>query len=136
MEYTTIFSSLDRTEISLIKHLFEDNNIEHTILGETTYDAAGIAGSGNTGIRVQVPSDQIDRAKSVLVENGFLGNKKSKKTKTQRLPGEKGNIERGKIEIGKRRKTPVVSRWILIFLAALVLIIVALLIMYFMNPDT
>lgn len=135
MEYTTIFSSLDRTEISIVKHLFEDNNIDHHILGETTNDAAGIAGSGNTGIRVQVPSDQFDRAKSVLVENGFLGKKKSKKAPIHRRPAEKGNIESSRIEIGKRRKTQSIPKWILFVLAAMVLIIVAFLVMYFMNPD-
>lgn len=130
MEYITIFTSIDRAEISLVKHLFEDHNIDHTILGETTYD---VGVSGNSGIRVQVPSNQIDRAKSVLVENGFLGKKKSKKI--HRRPREKGNIESSRIEIGKRRKTPVISKWILFVLAAMVLIVVAFLIMYFMNPE-
>ncbi len=121
MEFITIFTSHDRTEISLIKHLFEDNNVTYNVLGETTNDAAGIVGSGSTGMRVQVPSDKVDKAKEVLVKNGFLG--KLKKDRTER------------VEIGKRRSPPVISRWILFFLAALVLIIVALIIVYFMNPD-
>ncbi len=121
MEYTTIFSSHDRTEVSIIKHLFEEHKVDYNVLGETTNDAAGIAGAGSTGMRVQVPSDQVDRARSILTQNGYLGNL------------EKENVKMGN---RKRRKTPVISRWILFFLAALVLIIVALLIMYFMNPTT
>lgn len=122
MEYITIFTSNDRTEVSLIKHLFEDNNVPYNVLGETTNDSAGIAGSGITGMRVQVPKDKVDEAKEVLLENGFLG--KLKKERTER------------VEIGRRRSPPVISRWILFFLAALVLIVVALIIVYFMNPDT
>lgn len=121
MEYTTIFSSHDRTEVTIIKHLFEEHKVDYNILGETTNDAAGIAGSGGTGMRVQVPADQVEKARSILLKNGYLGSQ-----------------DKETIKIGnrKRRKKPVISRWILIFLAALVLIIVALLIMYFMNPDT
>lgn len=121
MQYTTIFTSNDRTEINIIKHLFEEHKVDYNILGETTNDAAGTAGSGINGMRVQVPSDQVEKAKSILLQNGYLGNL---------------NKERGKIGNPKRRRKPVISRWILIFLAALVLIIVALLIMYFMNPVT
>ena len=121
MEFTTIFSSPDRTEISLIKHLFEEHKVTHNILGEATNDSSGVAGSGIMGMRVQVPKDQVDRARSVLVKNGFLGNVK------------KDHVN---IDIGKRRRRPVISRWILIFLAALVLVIVALLVMYFMTPTT
>lgn len=120
MEYKTIFSTNDRTEVTIIKHLFEEHKVDYNILGETTNDAAGIAGSGQNGIRIQVPSNQIDRAKSVLVKNGFLGNLKS---------------ERTKVGINRKRRKPVISRWILIVLAALVLVLVAFLVMYFMNPD-
>ncbi len=121
MEFTTIYNSPDRTEINIIKHLFDDHKVDYSILGEATNDAAGIAGSGILGMRVQVPRDQMDRARSVLVKNGFLGNIKK---------------EGAKMDIGKRRRRPVISRWILIFLAALVIIIVAIMIFYFMNPNT
>ena|SRR5690606_2705802 len=113
MEFITIFSSLDRTEISIITHLFEDNNIKHNVLGEATMDSSGIAGAGNTGYRVQVPKDSVDDAKAVLLENGFLGN------------WQKGRL---------KKETHNRSKWVLIFLSALVLIIVSFLIMWFMNP--
>ncbi|MEP6261068.1 MAG: DUF2007 domain-containing protein [Gillisia sp.] len=115
MEYTTIYTGDDQAEISIIKHLFEENNIPYNVLGEATASSAGIGATGNMGMRIQVPVDQVDRAKNILRDNGFLGEMK------------KGRE--------KRRKEPRFSKWMFIFLAALVLIIVSFLIMWFMSPS-
>ena len=114
MEYATIYSGDNHAEISIIKHLLEEHNIAYNVLGEATASSAGIGATGNMGVRVQVPEDQIDRAKDILRDNGFLGEMKK--------GGEKGS------------KEPKFSKWMFIFLAALVLIIVSFLIMWFMNP--
>lgn len=108
MEYSTIYRSQDSSEIAIIKHLFEDHEIDHKVLGEVT--SGVIAGAGVTGTRIQVREDQLDRAKEVLVESGFLGHRKA-----------------------SRAGRPAVSKWVLVFLAVLVLVIVALLITWFMN---
>lgn len=114
MEYTTIYTGDDHAEISIIKHLLEENNIDYNVLGEATASSAGIGATGNMGMRIQVPKDEVDHAKAVLLENGFLGN------------WQKGRL--------KRKSVTGYSKWVLLFLAALVLIIVSFLIMWFMNP--
>lgn len=115
MEFITIYSGDDQGEISIIKHLLEEHNIPYNLLGEATATSAGIGATGNMGMRIQVPEMEIDRAKKILKENGFLG-----------------EIKKGRAE---RRKEPKLSKWMFIFLAALVLIIVSFLIMWFMNPS-
>ena len=42
MEYVTIYTGDDQTEISIIKHLLEENNINYKVLGEATAASAGI----------------------------------------------------------------------------------------------
>ena len=113
MEFITIYTGDDQAEISIIKHLLEENNIEHNVLGEATASSAGIGATGNMGMRIQVPKNKVDDAKDVLLENGFLGN------------WQKGRL---------KKETTNRFKWVLIFLAALVLIIVSFLIMWFMNP--
>ena len=113
MEFITIYTGDDQAEISIIKHLLEENNIDHTVLGETTASSAGIGATGNGGMRIQVPKDEVDHAKEVLLETGFLGN------------WQKGRL---------KKQTTYRFKWVLIFLAALVLVLVAFLIMWFMNP--
>jgi hypothetical protein len=114
MEYITIYTGDDQTEISIIRNLLEENNIKYNVLGEAIAASAGIGATGNMGTRIQVPKDEVDHAKTVLLETGFLG-----------------NWHKGK---SKRRSSTRYSKWVLIFLAALVLIIVSFLIMWFMNP--
>lgn len=114
MEYITIYTGDDHTEISIIKNLLEENNIDYNVLGEATASSAGIGATGNMGTRIQVREDEVDHAKNVLLETGFLG-----------------NWQKGR---SKRESTTRYSKWVLIFLAAMVLIIVSFLIMWFMNP--
>lgn len=113
MEYVTIYTGDDHTEIAIIKNLLEENNIDYKILGEATASSAGIGATGYMGMRVQIPEDEVDHAKSVLLETGFLG-----------------NWQKGKL----KRETTNRSKWVIFILAALVLIIVSFLIMWFMNP--
>ena len=113
MEYVTIYTGDDQTEISIIKHLLEENNIKYKVLGEATAASAGIGATGNMGMRIQIPENKVDKAKGVLLETGFLG-----------------NWQKGKL----KKETTSRSKWVLIFLAALVLIIVSFLIVWFMNP--
>lgn len=113
MGYITIYSTNDNAEVSILRNLFEQKDIHYNILGEVTNASAGIAATGNQGIRVQVQEDDRERAKEVLVESGFLGQQKPASRRSPRRPA--------------------VNKWVLIFLAALVLVIVAILIAWFMN---
>lgn len=115
MEYFTIYNTHDTTEVGILKNLFEQKNIQYRVLGEATSSSAGIAGSGATGIRIQVREGDREKAKDILDKSGFQRASEFHSTKSQRRPR--------------------VNKWVLIFLAALVLVIVALLITWFMNVD-
>lgn len=114
MEFITIFTGNDRTEISIITDLFRNNSIEHKVLDDPSLNSGTGEVSPENPIRVQVPRDEVDHAKAVLLENGFLGD------------WQKGRL--------KKESAGGYSKLVLIFLAALVLIIVSFLIMWFMNP--
>ncbi len=114
MNYSTIYRTHDSAEVSIIKHKFEEEKLNYQVLDEHTNSSAGIAGMGGEGMRIQVQESQIDKAKTILKQIGYLGEWKG--------------------DIKKQRRNQPAKKWIFIFLAALVLIIVAFLIMWFMNP--
>ena len=114
MDYSTVYRTHDSAELSIIKHKFEEEKLNYQILDEHINSSAGITGMGGEGMRIQVEETQIDKAKTLLKEIGFLREWKDDLTK-------------------QRRNLPT-RKWIFIFLAALVLVIVAFLIMWFMNP--
>ncbi len=110
MEYITIYRTLDETEISIITDLFEQEEIEYKILDEGARDSAGL---NSEGVRLQVLENQKEKAREILMEGGFLDDQSVHSTKA--------------------RKSSSFNKWIFIFLAALVVVIVAVLIMWFMN---
>ncbi|MFN4761832.1 putative signal transducing protein [Gillisia sp. Q332] len=114
MDYSTIYRTHDSAEVSIIKHKFEEEKLNYQILDEHTSSSAGIAGMGGEGMRIQVQESQIVKAKTILKQIGYLGEWKD--------------------DLKKQRRNQPARKWIFIFLAALVLIIVAFLIMWFMNP--
>lgn len=71
MKFVTIYNTTHSTEISIIRNLFEDNDIHYLMPDIATDSAYGIAGLGITGMRVQVPEDQKEQALAVLKASGF-----------------------------------------------------------------
>lgn len=74
MGYITVFTSLDSTEVAIIGHLFDREGIDHKVLGQSLSASAGIAVTGNHGIRVQVRESQLKKAQKILLDHGYLGN--------------------------------------------------------------
>ncbi len=113
MQYITVYRTFDSGELSIIRHRFEDEDLDFKILDEATNSAAGIAGMGGTGVRIQVINSQTAKARKYLKELGFTG-----------------------ITIGDSSKEPKnpARKWIVILLAILILILVSFLIMWFMTP--
>lgn len=72
MGFVTIYRTLDSTEIALIRHKFEDADLDFQVLDENTNAAAGVAGIGGQGMRVQVMESQKDKANELLLQLGFL----------------------------------------------------------------
>lgn len=105
MSYTTVYESADRSEINIIRNLFEQEELDFRVFDESTNDTLPL------GVRIQVADEQLENAMAILNQNGFLG-------ETENQPQ----------AVSKTRF------WIYLFLALLFVIIVAILINWFMNP--
>ena len=111
MEYLTVHTTTDKAEVSSLKALFEGEGIHYRVIEE---ERETTAHRDQPEQRFQVREEDRDKARKVLHESGYL------------------HIGHSYDET--RRKAPV-KRWMFLFLAALVLLIVILLITWFMNPD-
>lgn len=102
MEYITVYTTTDNSEVSVLKTLFEEEKIDYKIREQQ--QAKGQERS------FEVAEKDRKAARELLHQTGFLriGHSKTK------------------------RSTPA-RKWIFIFLAALVLILVAILISWFMT---
>lgn len=106
MEFFTIYTTKDEQEVSILKNVYKEENIEFRILEPE------IAFEDPTSI--QVADKDKERAKELLEQTGFLRLGSLHDQKPKRMAGKK---------------------WILIFLAALILVLVAILITWFMNVE-
>jgi hypothetical protein len=105
MEYVTVYATTDINEVAVVKSLFERKNI-HLRVSEGGEKIAG----GNEHY-FQVVEDDRKVARKLLHESGYL---------RIEHPTREASGTRGK-------------KWMFIFLAALVLILVAILIGWFMT---
>lgn len=110
MEYVTVHTTTDKAEVSSLKAIFEGKGIHYRIIEE---DREAIADRDQPEQRIQVREEDREKARKVLHDSGYL-----------RI---------GSAHDETRRKAPV-KRWMFLFLAALVLVIVIMLIAWFMNP--
>ncbi|MGB7785585.1 MAG: DUF2007 domain-containing protein [Salinimicrobium sp.] len=111
MEYITIHTTTDKAEISSLKALFEGKGIHYRIVEE---DRKAMAERDQPEQRLQVREEDREKARKLLHESGYL--------------------KIGHPYEENQRKAPM-KRWMFLFLAALVLLIVILLVAWFMNPD-
>lgn len=109
MKFFTIYSTSDEQEISILKNVYEEERIEYRVL-----DPERTSESGQDTTRIQVAERDHEKARELLEQTGFLRIGHLHSPKPRRAGGKK---------------------WILIFLAALVLILVAILITWFMNVE-
>lgn len=105
MSYTTVYESAARSEIAIIRNLFDQDEIDFRVFDESTNDTFPL------GVRIQVADEDLEKAMNILKENGFLGE-----------PEETAQ------PVTKTRF------WTYLFLALFVVVIVAVLINWFMNP--
>lgn len=71
MGYITIYETVNSTEISIIRNLLDENNIDYQMPDEFTNSSAGIAGLGIRGMRVQVSEQNKSEAIALLKDRGF-----------------------------------------------------------------
>lgn len=109
MEFFTIYSTKDEQEVSILKNVYEEEQIDFRIQEPET-SSQGV----DDPYRIQVAEKDKDKAKELLEQTGFLRVDTLRSQSPRRTGGKK---------------------WILIFLAALILILVAILITWFMNVE-
>lgn len=71
MKFVTIYNTIHSNEISIIRNLLEEHKIHYVMPDMATDSATGLAGLGITGMRVQVPEDQQEKAIALLKDRGF-----------------------------------------------------------------
>ncbi len=71
MNFITIFNTPQSFKIAIIRNLFDMENIHYRVFDEFTNNAAGIAGLGINGIRVQVIEEDLIRAQEILERAEF-----------------------------------------------------------------
>ncbi|MFV8836977.1 putative signal transducing protein [Salinimicrobium soli] len=111
MRYITVYTTTDKSEVSVLKSLFEKSKIDFQLQEEKPPPA------GERPIpekRFQVNEKDREKAREILHETGYLRVQTHQNQSTSRKP---------------------MKRWIFLFLAALILVLVILLITWFMNPD-
>lgn len=105
MDYLTIYSTKDNNEIAVLKRVYTEEGIDYKI------EDADQTGEVK---RLQVAEKDKSKARELLDQTGFLTASQTHVPVRRRMTG---------------------KRWILIFLAAFILIIVAAVILMFMNVE-
>lgn len=111
MKYITVYSTRDKGEVSVLKSLFEAKKLDFKIIEEEVIERSVIPSR-----HFQVAEEDRDEAREILHETGYLKIHTPHESTHERKPA-----------VGMAKK------WIFVFLAVLVLIIVALVITWFMN---
>lgn len=71
MNFITVLNTPQAFKIAIVKNLFDMENIQYRIFDEFTNSAAGIAGIGISGMRVQVIEGDLERAQNILKQAEF-----------------------------------------------------------------
>lgn len=109
MKFFTIYSAKDEQEVSILKNLYEDEKIDFRIV-----EPEGSLGINKDPKRIQVAEKDREKARELLEQTGFLRVESLHSQQSRRTVGKK---------------------WIFIFLAALILVLVAILVTWFMNVE-
>ncbi len=71
MKLITIYNTIHSSEVSIIRHILEENGIQYVLPDMATDGASGLGGLGISGMRVQVPEEQQEDAVAVLKARGL-----------------------------------------------------------------
>jgi hypothetical protein len=105
MDYITIYSTKDKNEIDVLQRVYSEEGIDYHL--DDTDEIGEVK-------RIQVAEGDKSRARELLDQTGFLTASQAHAPVHRRMPGKK---------------------WIFIFLAAFIIIIVAMVILMFMNVE-
>lgn len=113
MKYIEVFRTSSSNELAIIKNLFDDAEIAYRTKGEAMDSAANIGGMGNYGLQIAVAESHQQKAMKIIERSGFV--KQSMETSIT------------------SRKKPKIGKWIIVVLAALVVLVAIVLFVWFMN---
>lgn len=113
MKYVNVFRTSDSNELAIIKNLFDDAGIAYRTKGEAMDSATNIGGMGNYGLQIEVEKGERQKAMTIIKSSGFV---------KQPLEVEKPTA-----------KKPKTGNWMIMVLAALVVLIAVVLFVWFMN---
>ena len=71
INYTVIATYTYPSELIVVRSLLESNGIECYVRDELTVQVHNFYSNAIGGIRMEIPNDQIDLAKQLMIENGF-----------------------------------------------------------------
>lgn len=111
MEYITVYTTRDESEVGVLKSLFEVKKLDFKITEEEVTEKSPVPAR-----HILVAEKDREEAREILHETGYL------KIHT---PHEDAHERKSSVGMAKK--------WIFVFLAALILVIVALVITWFMN---
>lgn len=121
MKYVTVYRTTDITEVSGIKEIFVRESINFKILDTETSPEETEAGLKATESEIQVEEQQKKRAESILTQHGYSGvDQHFETTHRSRLPDS--------------REKPMIGKWMIFLLVALVVLIAIILFTWFMIP--
>ncbi|MBZ9729614.1 DUF2007 domain-containing protein [Salegentibacter sp. JZCK2] len=118
MKYIDVFRTSDRNEHSIIKNLFDEENLDYRSYGEATDNATNIGALGNDGLRIEVAESDREKATEIIERSGFLGRSH--------------NIKRPERTV---RRKPQIGKWVIVVLAALVVLVAIILFVWFMSGN-
>lgn len=105
MDYVTIYSTKDGNEIAVLRRVYNEEGLDYRV--KETDETGKVK-------RIQVAEKDKSKARELLDQTGFLTASQAHAPVHRRMPG---------------------KRWIFIFLAAFIIIIVAVAILMFMNVE-
>ncbi|WP_029033997.1 hypothetical protein [Salinimicrobium terrae] len=105
MDYITIYSTKDDNEVAVLKRVYSEEGINYRL--DDTDEIGEVK-------RIQVVERDKTKARELLDQTGFLAASQAHAPVHRRMTGKK---------------------WIFIFLAAFIIIVVAMVILMFMNVD-
>lgn len=112
MSYITVYTTSDESEVAILRSLFNKEKIAFDVLGE---EIEKLDTQVAKNYRVQVDEADHDKAKEILHESGFINTREHAFSNSS-------------------QKKPF-NRWIFVFMAALIVVLVALIVAWLMNTN-
>lgn len=121
MNYVTVFRTSDLSELSGIKEALDREGIEYQVLDEEAEITSENPGFNKNKFSLQVAESQREKAETLIKSGGAT-------TATNITSTHKSHIR-------DSRRPPMIGRWVIFLLVALVVLVAIILFVWFMIPE-